>query len=668
MNRFAILCLDHDSAIVERLRHDLRQYATLFDVFCTDSLNEAEEAVAYLEQNQQKVALVICGNNHMQFKGVEFLIKLDRSEHTRDARKILLNDNLAIETIMSAVNEGRLDHCLTKPWRTEELLKVTTKELTTHLLNDPTADWLSYSSLLDQNRILKAHIDRKMSHYRAGFINDYHNIDDNTLANQVIDALYEFFSDNDETRACRTYSANHLLTKEGKQNRFLWFIAEGEVALYKTSEDNQQHEVIRYHSGNIVGGMSFVTGEDSFSTAITLSKTKVIKLDRELFAKVMHTKSDLLPLFTNLLLRHFNRRLQGSIKTKLQLQQTLVSLESAHQQLIEREKMAVLGQLVAGVAHELNNPVAAILRGSDTLKESVPHVLRSSLQPEQYQQGIKIMDQAMLNTPTSTADARKAAKQIEHKITDRNLAKKLVQLGLNDPTELNSYISALGSNLKKTVQEWEHFYQTGNILRSINVCALRIADMVKSLKSYARQDEETTFSVDIHEGIEDTLVIFENRLKRYSVTKQYAKIPNITCQPIALQQVWTNLISNALDALPSDNHGELIITTEFESKEFPSSIVVTFHDNGHGIPDDIQDKIFELNYTTKSEGNFGLGIGLSVCQQIIKQHGGHIHVKSELGKYSKMIVVLPINTAQHTQNTSRFSEKTNNHFISRNDQ
>lgn len=657
MNKFAILCLDHDSSIVERLRHDLRQYASLFDVLCTDSLNEAEDAVAYLEQTQQKVALVICGNSHMKFKGVEFLIKLEHSEYTRDARKVLLNDNLAIETIMSAVNEGRLDHCLAKPWRTTELRKVTTKELTTYLLNDPSSDWLSYSSLLDQNRILKAHIDRKMSHYRAGFINDYHNVDDTTLATQVIDALYEFFSDNDETRACRTYSANHLLTKEGQQNRFLWFIAEGEVALYKTAEDNQQHEVIRYHSGNIVGGMSFVTGEDSFSTAITLSTTKVIKLDRELFAKVMHTKSDLLPLFTNLLLRHFNRRLQGSIKTKLKLQQTLVSLESAHQQLIEREKMAVLGQLVAGVAHELNNPVAAILRGSDTLKKSVPHVLRSSLQPEQYQQGIKIMDQAMLNTPTSTADARKAAKQIEHKVADRNLAKKLVQLGLNNPTELDNYIASLGDDLKKTVHEWEHFYQTGNILRSINVCALRIADMVKSLKSYARQDEEATFSVDLHEGIEDTLVIFENRLKRHSVIKRYADIPNITCQPIALQQVWTNLIANALDALPSNNGGELIISTELEPTGFPSSIVITFHDNGHGIPEEIQEKIFELNYTTKSEGNFGLGIGLSVCQQIIKQHGGSIHVRSKLGKYSKIMVVLPMNNTPHEKMKAQLTKK-----------
>ena len=106
------------------------------------------------------------------------------------------------------------------------------------------------------------------------------------------------------------------------------------MALYKKDDLGQQREVVRHKKGNIVGGMSFVTGEKSFSTAVTLTKTDVIKLDRDVFAKVMHSDTRLLPLFTNLLLRHFNRRLQRSINTKLQLQKTLESLESAHHQLI----------------------------------------------------------------------------------------------------------------------------------------------------------------------------------------------------------------------------------------------------------------------------------------------------------------------------------------------
>ncbi len=109
--------------------------------------------------------------------------------------------------------------------------------------------------------------------------------------------------------------------------------------------------------------------------------------------------------------------------------------------------------------------------------------------------------------------------------------------------------------------EWDNYYQMGNFLRSINVCAQRIADLVKSLKSYARQDDETIHTVDLHEGLEDTLVIFENRLKRHHVTKEYSALPRLNCQPIALQQVWTNLVSNALDAV--EEPGEIHISTHY---------------------------------------------------------------------------------------------------------
>lgn len=204
-----------------------------------------------------------------------------------------------------------------------------------------------------------------------------------------------FFDEKDETQACRTYSAQHLLTEEGEPNRFLWFITEGEVALYKRDDLGQQREVVRHKKGNIIGGMSFVTGEPSFSTAITLTQTEVIKLDRDVFAKVMHNDTSLLPLFTNLLLRHFNRRLQRSITTKLELQKTLESLESAHQQLMEREKMAMLGQLVAGVAHELNNPVAAILRGTETLSSHIGHLIEGEERAPTEQLGAQLLQKAM---------------------------------------------------------------------------------------------------------------------------------------------------------------------------------------------------------------------------------------------------------------------------------
>ncbi len=156
--------------------------------------------------------------------------------------------------------------------------------------------------------------------------------------------------------------------------------------------------------------MSFTTGEKAFTSSITLTNTEVIKLDKAMFSTVMKSNSELLAPFTNLLLRNLNRRAQSSIETKLKLQETHASLDMAYQQLVETEKMAVLGQLVAGVAHELNNPVAAILRGADTLRNKVPDIL-SNEKHELKQFGIETLRSAMTLNPLSTAEIRNRAKQ-----------------------------------------------------------------------------------------------------------------------------------------------------------------------------------------------------------------------------------------------------------------
>ncbi|MGD8109112.1 ATP-binding protein [Vibrio sp. TRT 21S02] len=639
MNQFAILCLDNNPTSAEQLRHELSHFTTKFDLHTASSLEEAHTALDYCQDNGQTVALVIASHQD-DFNGADFLIQLDKLKHTQGARKILISCGQDIQAIVTAVNEGRLDHCLTKPLQDKLVYQTALKELTTYVLENDVENSLSYSQVLEQQRLLRAHIDLKMRSYREGFISDHHRLSDDELAQQVIQALHDFFASNDDTRACRTYSAEHLLTKEGEENRFLWFITDGEVALYKKDDLGMQREVVRHNKGNIVGGMSFVTGELSFSTAITLTRTEVIKLDREVFAKVMHSNTSLLPLFTNLLLRHFNRRLQRSIHTKLELQKTLESLESAHQQLIEREKMAMLGQLVAGVAHELNNPVAAILRGTDTLKANIANIVTSPEHQAISNKGAELLANALTAKPISTSQERQMAKQLEAELGDRRLAKKIVKLGLELDAHLKSKVQASPSETLKELNMLEHYHLTGSTLRSIHVCAQRIADMVKSLKGYARPDDETFHSVDIHEGIEDTLMIFENRLKFHHVEKEYCQLPHIYCLPIALQQVWTNLISNAIDAFPSK--GKLRLQTRLEYAQHQDWAVVSFEDNGCGIPPQLVEQIFTLNFTTKKEGNFGLGIGLSVCQQIVAQHGGRIVVESEQNHFTKMSVWLPI--------------------------
>ncbi|UPR30460.1 cyclic nucleotide-binding domain-containing protein [Vibrio crassostreae] len=638
MNQYAVICLDNNPVSIERIRSELAPLASVFDIYTAENLEDAHHALEDIHDHNQTVALVIT-HHHSEFNGVQFLIELEQLPHSNTARTILVSASSDIQSILTAVNEGRLNHCLTKPVQDQVLFKSAQKELTSFVIQYDSENLLSYSDALDQQRLLRAHIEQKIHSFQSGFIHDYHQLSDNALAERVVSALQDVFSKDDKTKAIRDYSPEHLLTVEGEDNRFLWLIIEGEAALYKKDELGQQREVVRHSKGNIVGGMSFVTGEPSFSTAITLTQTRVIKLDKDSFAQVMHSNNTLLPLFTNLLLRHFNRRLQRSITNKIKLQQTLESLESAHQQLIEKEKMAMLGQLVAGVAHELNNPIAAILRSIETLSEHLDQILANLSVPESNK-GTDVLAHSKLAKPLSTAQERQLVKHLTSTIDDRALAKKAVRLNLSQDSSLLDTLKASPVAGKELLNDLEHYHYVGNSIRSIQVCSKRIADMVKSLKSYAREDEEVRHYTDIHEGLEDTLVIFENRLKHHQLEKHYdTDLPPLLCQSLSLQQVWTNLISNALDAL--SERGKVSITTSQQTKGDDAFLVVQISDTGHGIAKEDINTIFNPNFTTKKEGNFGLGIGLSISQQIVSAHQGVILVESEVGSHTHMQVWLP---------------------------
>nr|WP_267134890.1 ATP-binding protein [Vibrio sp. L3-7] len=630
--------MDNNPVSIERIRSELAPLGSVFDIYTAENIEDAHHALEDIHDHHQTVALVIT-HHHSGFNGVQFLIELEQLPHSNTARTILVSASSDIQSILTAVNEGRLNHCLTKPVQDQVLFKSAQKELTSFVIQYDSENLLSYSDALDQQRLFRAHIEQKIHSFQSGFIHDYHQLSDNALAGRVVSALQDVFSKDDKTKAIRDYSPEHLLTVEGEDNRFLWLIIEGEAALYKKDELGQQREVVRHSKGNIVGGMSFVTGEPSFSTAITLTQTRVIKLDKDSFAQVMHSNSTLLPLFTNLLLRHFNRRLQRSITNKIKLQQTLESLESAHQQLIEKEKMAMLGQLVAGVAHELNNPIAAILRSIETLSEHLDQILNNSSLPDSNK-GTDVLAHSKLAKPLSTAQERQLVKHLSSTIDDRALAKKTVRLNLSQDTAILNTLKESPVAGRELLNDLEHYHYVGNSIRSIQVCSKRIADMVKSLKSYAREDEEVRHYADIHEGLEDTLVIFENRLKHHQLEKHYdTDLPPLLCQSLALQQVWTNLLSNALDAL--SEKGKVSITTSQETRGGDAFLVVQISDTGQGIDKAHINTIFDPNFTTKKEGNFGLGIGLSISQQIVSAHQGFILVESEVGSHTHMQVWLP---------------------------
>ena len=183
----------------------------------------------------------------------------------------------------------------------------------------------------------------------------------------------------------------------------------------------------------------------------------------------------------------------------------------------------------------------------------------------------------------------------------------------------------------------ERYHELGTALRNLCTCSDRISGIVRSMKSYARSDQELVGDVDVHEGLEDTLRMLDHALHGIDVKRSYGEISRIECHVGEINQVWTNLISNARQAM--GNTGTLRLVTDQPDGE---RVRVRIIDSGKGIAPDEIERIFDLHFTTRGgRVEFGLGMGLPICRQIVARHGGEITVESRPGE-SCFSVVLPV--------------------------
>jgi signal transduction histidine kinase len=297
--------------------------------------------------------------------------------------------------------------------------------------------------------------------------------------------------------------------------------------------------------------------------------------------------------------------------------------------------MATLGPLSAGIAHELNNPVAAIERAVDFVGEDVIKLLGDVPDGEAIQ---TVMLAAMESEPVSARVTRQRRESLAQAVGDDLLARRLVDIGVVSVEEYERRFARLTPvDLNRLLTVMSRYYQLGRSLRNISRCADRIAAMVRSLRSYARADHQWAAEVNVHAGIEDTLLMFGHALREIAVRRRYGDLPPIECHPGELNQVWTNVISNAIDAMKSA--GQLTIDTDAPDAEH---VRVRISDSGGGISPEHVKRVFDLNFTTKSgKGKFGLGMGLAICRQIVARHGGAIEIESSNGG-TTVTIVLPV--------------------------
>ncbi|GEM_PF-1179438 len=292
--------------------------------------------------------------------------------------------------------------------------------------------------------------------------------------------------------------------------------------------------------------------------------------------------------------RKLQRTLELEKKSKEELAQTLDYLKNTQSQLVQSEKMASLGQLTAGIAHEINNPINFVYNGIDTLKMSFDELL---VILEKYNE----------------LDDSKNIDQVMSEI------KELKDEYVFD--ELLVDIKELVSDIKKG--------------------AVRTIEIVKGLRVFSRLDEEEMKTANVNESIDATLILLKNKTKnRIEVKKYYDQtIDEINCFPGQLNQVFMNILNNAIQAIPEENKDAKI---EIYTENQEEHVMIRIKDNGKGMSEQVKKRIFEPFFTTKAVG-IGTGLGMSISYGIIEKHGGNIYVNSEENKGTEFSIQIPKN-------------------------
>ncbi len=414
--------------------------------------------------------------------------------------------------------------------------------------------------------------------------------------------------------------------------RAYWVVLEGEVVADRVEQDGSLTRIGVAKSGETFGEVVLLAGKSPTVRVLAARESELLRFSENDFWNLMSC----CPAVRKVILSHMAQRLHA------------YQAEAAH-----REKLISLGTLAAGLMHELHNPGSAAKRAASQLRANLLRLQELSLrfcEHETSRDQISCMRELQLeaisnlkSTSLSSleqSDAEEAMGEWLEKAGVENafkIAPTLVSIGI-DPQELSCMRAAFAEDGLSDALNWlEALVSSVSLVEAVEESISRVSELVMAVKKFAYDDRCTLRDVDVHDSIQSTLTILGHKMRQrqVSVVKHFdAAQPNIHTTGVAISQVWTNLIDNAIDASPE--RGEIEVRTWSE----PGFLAIAITDHGSGIPEEIKARIFEPFFTTKPVGK-GTGLGLEIVQRIVTQSfGGKIDVDSQPGQ-TQFVVRLP---------------------------
>ncbi len=439
--------------------------------------------------------------------------------------------------------------------------------------------------------------------------------------------LFSGLTREDLERLCRgsrevDIARGEQLFAEGDPGGEAFVITGGEIEIIKKSVGRDVLLAVR-HEGDVIGEMSLLEDAPRMASARARTTASAIAIPRDRLDELLDTSQTAVRALFEVLLA---RRRQNEAS----LQQS--------------ERMAQLGTLTAGLAHELNNPASAVNRAAEALRDAVEGytTARAAIGVELPRGVAPLL--AMVSDPKS----RPQLDALARSDTEAALEDWLDRAGIAEPWVCSPTLVGAGvtadalaavqvTDLAPVVALLVAAGNAHELLFQIVEGSGRMFQIVSALKSYSYLDRAPVQQVDILRGIEDTLLIMRTKIGDITITREYGEVPEIPAYGSELNQVWTNLIDNAVYAIKEAGSNTLTIRTRVESEW----VVVEIEDDGSGIPAEVKQRIFDSFFTTKPPGS-GTGLGLDISYGIVvNRHGGDITVDSEPGR-TTFRVALPI--------------------------